>query len=158
MEAVPAGVEKLLIVLAHWEKAPVQLGRDYGKFFATVHKFYASDVVRVERGEQVAFPKANEVPFIDDFATGHHHNDVRNAVNVDDETAVLVRSKETGQQRLVVEKGLFFPGPYEEIMDVQKLIVVEPHEVAIVRDNNGDFQFYSGDKNGDGEIDFDEFM
>ena len=45
---MPAGVEKLLIVLAHWEKAPVQLGRDYGKFFATVHKFYASDVVRVE--------------------------------------------------------------------------------------------------------------
>ena len=115
----------------------------------------ASGVVRVERGEKVAFPRANEVPLCDDARGGHEClSEVRDAVNVDNETAVLVRSKESGQQRLVVEKGLFFPGPYEDILDVQKLIIVEPHEVAIVRDNNGDFQFYNGESTGDGQTFF----
>merc|ERR1711877_108051 len=68
----------------------------------------------------------------------------------DDETSVLVVSKETGQQRLVTEKGLFFPGPYDEILQVQKLIRVEPHEMAIVRDNAGAYTFYDGRVSGKG--------
>ena len=69
---------------------------------------------------------------------------MRDAVHVDDETAVLVNSKQTGQQRLVVEKGLFFPDRYDEIVEVRKLVRVAPHEVAIARDNEGAFHFYSG--------------
>ena len=69
---------------------------------------------------------------------------MRDAVHVDDETAVLVNSKQSGQQRLVVEKGLFFPDRYDEIVEVRKLVRVAPHEVAIARDNAGAFHFYSG--------------
>lgn len=106
----------------------------------------ATGEVRVERGESIVFPKANEVAISDDKRSGHDGNEkkVQDAINVDNETAVLVRSKETGQQRLVQEKGLFFPGPYEEILDVRSLIYVQPYEVAVVRDNKGDYSFYSG--------------
>ncbi len=75
---------------------------------------------------------------------------VRDAVNVDEETAVLVLSTKTGQQRLVVERGLFFPEWHEEILEVRKLIRVEPHEVAIVRDNDGAFHFHAGGAGADG--------
>merc|ERR550514_348747 len=70
------------------------------------------------------------------------------AVSVDHETAVLVMDKESGQQRLVTEKGLFVPQPLDEILEVRKLIRVEPHEVAIVRDNDGNFVFHHGAQTG----------
>merc|ERR550514_1014181 len=70
------------------------------------------------------------------------------AVSVDHETAVLVMDKESGQQRLVTEKGLFLPQPLDEILEVRKLIRVEPHEVAIVRDNDGNFVFHHGAQTG----------
>lgn len=98
----------------------------------------STGVIRVERGEQMVFPTAYEEPLrIDGLA-------VRNAIDVDEDTAVLVRSKQSGQQRLVVEQALFVPGALEEIVEVRKLIRVEPYEVAIVRDNSGALQFYDG--------------
>jgi len=106
--------------------------------------------LRVERGEAIVFPRAHEQPadgeaFSVDAA-------VHDAVNVDDETAVLVRSLQTGQQRLVTEQGLFFPQPLEEIVEVRKLVRVEPHEVAIVRDNRGAYTFHAGHAgNGTGD-------
>ena len=48
--------------------------------------------LRVERGEATVFPREHEVA-----AEGG----VKDAVNVDDETAVLVLSKASGQQRLM---------------------------------------------------------
>merc|ERR1719271_1219852 len=93
----------------------------------------ATGDVRVERGEQTIVPGPYE-----DVA------EQKDAVYVDDETAVLVLSTETGQQRLVTDKGLFFPGKHDRIEEVRKLIRVEPHEVAIARDNAGKYHFYSG--------------
>ena len=47
----------------------------------------STGVIRVERGEQMVFPTAYEEPLrIDGLA-------VRNAIDVDEDTAVLVRSK-----------------------------------------------------------------
>ena len=89
--------------------------------------------MRVEKGEQNIVPG----PF-------EHVIERADAVYVDDETAVLVLSKETGQQRLVTDKGLFFPGKHDQIEEVRKLIRVEPHEVAVVRDNAGKYHIYSG--------------
>jgi len=97
--------------------------------------------LRVERGEATVFPREHEVA-----AEGG----VKDAVNVDDETAVLVLSKASGQQRLVTTKGLFFPEALEEIVEVRKLVRVQPHEVAIVRDNLGAFHFHSGNASGTG--------
>merc|ERR1719271_1114415 len=93
----------------------------------------AAGDVRIEKGEQTIVPTAYE-----------HVEEMADAVYVDDETAVLVLSKETGQQRLVKDKGLFFPGKHDRIEEVRKLIRVEPHEVAIARDNAGKYRFYSG--------------
>jgi len=70
---------------------------------------------------------------------------VRDAVHVDEETAVLVVSSLSGQQRLVIEPGLFFPEWHEDILEVRSLVRVAPHEVAVVRDNDGRFHFYSGE-------------
>lgn len=98
--------------------------------------------LRVERGEATVFPRAHE-----EAAEGG----VKDAVNVDDETAVLVLSKASGQQRLITTKGLFFPEALEEIVEVRKLVRVQPHEVAIVRDNLGAFHFHSGNASGAGD-------
>jgi len=72
------------------------------------------------------------------------------AVDIDDETAVLVQSKETGQQRLIQEKGTFCPGAHDEICELRKLIRVDPHEVAIVQDNTGLYTFQGGSAAGTG--------
>ena len=98
--------------------------------------------LRVERGEATVFPRAHE-----EAAEGG----VKDAVNVDDETAVLVLSKASGQQRLITTKGLFFPEALEEIVEVRKLVRVAPHEVAIVRDNAGAYSFHSGNGTGGGD-------
>jgi regulator of protease activity HflC (stomatin/prohibitin superfamily) len=98
----------------------------------------ATGVIRVEVGEQIVFPTPTEEAL----------EEVKEAVNVDDETAVLAVNNESGQQRLVTQKGLFFPGPLDEILEVRKLIHVEPHEVAIVRDNQGTFTFHNGGAKG----------
>lgn len=90
--------------------------------------------VRVEIGEKIVFPRA-----MDDTDGAAPQQ----AVQVDEETAALVSSLETGQQRLVTEKGPYFPGPYEEVLEPRKLIVVQPHEVAITKDEHGRFQFYN---------------
>merc|ERR1712054_43585 len=66
----------------------------------------------------------------------------------DDDTAVLVMSTESGQQRLVTDRGLFFPSKYDEILEVRKLVRVAPHEVAIARDNDGAYHFYKGSEAG----------
>jgi len=106
----------------------VLLNHQYARLIDT-----ATGDVRVEKGEQTIVPG----PF-------EHVAAKADAVYVDDETAVLVLSKESGQQRLVTHKGLFFPGKHDEIQEVRKLIRVEPHEVAIARDNAGKYHFYSG--------------
>ena len=94
--------------------------------------------IRVEKGEQTIVPGPYESVV-----------EQEDAVYVDDETAVLVLSKDDGQQRLVTDKGLFFPGKHDEVMEVRKLIRVEPHEVAIVRDNAGKYHFHLGSEGKD---------
>jgi len=117
------------------DKKIVLLNHQYARLIDT-----ATGDVRVERGEQTIVPG----PF-------EHVQQQADAVYVDEETAVLVLSKESGQQRLVTEKGLFFPGKHDEIKEVRKLIRVEPHEVAIARDNAGKYHFYSGSPGKGGE-------
>eukprot|EP00747_Dinoflagellata_sp_TGD_P181373 gnl/TRDRNA2_/TRDRNA2_35186_c0_seq1.p1 gnl/TRDRNA2_/TRDRNA2_35186_c0~~gnl/TRDRNA2_/TRDRNA2_35186_c0_seq1.p1 ORF type:complete len:809 (-),score=177.71 gnl/TRDRNA2_/TRDRNA2_35186_c0_seq1:308-2734(-) len=66
------------------------------------------------------------------------------AVTVDDENAVLVRNKKSGQLTLVTEKQLFVPGPHESIEDVRKLIRLAEHEAMIIKDKDGQFDYYFG--------------
>merc|ERR1711988_1260305 len=105
----------------------------------------ATGQIRIERGEAIVFPGPTE-----DSRARDGFAQVQSAVDFDGETAVLVQSKETGQVRLVEKRGLFFPEAQDEILDVRKLIRVQPHEVAIVRDNAGQYTFHSGASSGKG--------
>merc|ERR1719387_1144988 len=75
---------------------------------------------------------------------------VHQAVKVDHATAVLVLDRLTGDQRLVTPTegyGNFFPSPYEEILEVRKVIFVEPHEVVVVMDKRSGHLVFHGGKN-----------
>merc|ERR1719159_968142 len=95
----------------------------------------AQSKIRVVRGPETVFLEANERM----ISQGK-----RKAVEVDDEHAVLVRDKSTGKLRLVTEKQLFIPSEYEEIEEVRELIKLADHEAMILKDGNGDFQYYYG--------------
>lgn len=62
------------------------------------------------------------------------------------ETAVQVRSKRTGELRLVSsatdEQGLFFPAAEEQIVEVQRLIKLADYECTILVNASGELSFY----------------
>merc|ERR1719217_1018759 len=102
----------------------------------------ATSKIRVVKGPKVVFLEANERVIADGKCQ---------AVEVDDEHAVLVRDKSTGQLSLVTEKQLFIPKKHEKIEEVRELIKLADHEAMIIKDGNGDFQYYYGseEKRGD---------
>jgi len=90
--------------------------------------------VRTERGEKLVFLG----PF-EEYIQGKQA-----AIEVDEETAVLVRNKRNGQQNLVTKKSLFVPLNDEEIMEVRSLIKLADYEACVVRDNTGKDSFFFG--------------
>eukprot|EP00927_Polykrikos_kofoidii_P050663 TRINITY_DN44556_c0_g1_i1.p1 TRINITY_DN44556_c0_g1~~TRINITY_DN44556_c0_g1_i1.p1 ORF type:complete len:597 (+),score=138.16 TRINITY_DN44556_c0_g1_i1:78-1793(+) len=90
--------------------------------------------VRVERGEKLV------------FLTGFEEviDEKQRAVEIDDETAVLVRNKRSGQQKLATEKQLFVPTADEEVIEVRKLIKLADYEACIVRGKDGQDNFFFG--------------
>eukprot|EP00301_Raphidiophrys_heterophryoidea_P002451 c11145_g1_i1.p1 GENE.c11145_g1_i1~~c11145_g1_i1.p1 ORF type:complete len:681 (-),score=175.38 c11145_g1_i1:119-2119(-) len=97
--------------------------------------------VRVERGEKIVFLEPTERKL----------GPVTDAPEVNEETAILVRDRSTGQQQLVTTHGLFFPSAHEEIMEVRKLQTLADYEVMILRDKEGAFSFFHGAGTRDGE-------
>lgn len=91
--------------------------------------------VRTERGEKLVFLG----PF--EALVGQTK---LSAIEVDEETAVLVRNKRSGQQHLVTETKLFVPSNDEEVTEVRKLIKLADYEACIVRDKSGKDLFYFG--------------
>jgi hypothetical protein len=91
--------------------------------------------VRTERGEKLVFLDAFEE------LVGQSK---QVAIEVDEETAVLVRNKRSGQQHLVTEKMLFVPSHDEEVAEVRKRIKLADYEACIVRDKSGKDLFYFG--------------
>eukprot|EP00442_Polarella_glacialis_P052841 CAMPEP_0115096764 /NCGR_PEP_ID=MMETSP0227-20121206/29963_1 /TAXON_ID=89957 /ORGANISM="Polarella glacialis, Strain CCMP 1383" /LENGTH=581 /DNA_ID=CAMNT_0002490651 /DNA_START=55 /DNA_END=1800 /DNA_ORIENTATION=- len=69
-------------------------------------------------------------------------------LNID--LSALLLNRNTGEQRLVVEKGAFAPGPYEEILEVRPLIYVLPHEALVVRNERGQLTVHAGTDAQDG--------
>lgn len=94
-----------------------------------------SGKIRTVRGEKLVFLEAFEK------VVGAKK---RTAVEVDDETSVLVRNKRSGQQSLVSKKQLYFPDDDEEILEVRKLIKLADYEACIVRGKDGQDTFYFG--------------
>jgi hypothetical protein len=90
--------------------------------------------VRTERGEKLVFLGAFE----------EYIMSKQTAIEVDDDTAVLVRNKRSGQLSLVTEKILFVPSNDEEIAEVRSLVKLADYEACIVRDRTGKDSYYFG--------------
>jgi len=91
--------------------------------------------IRIERGEKLIFLG----PF-DELVT----TSIEKAIEIDDETAVLIRNKRNGQQHLVTEKQVYVPGNDEAIIEVRKLIKLANYEACIVRGKDGTDSFKFG--------------
>jgi regulator of protease activity HflC (stomatin/prohibitin superfamily) len=89
---------------------------------------------RVEKGPATFVPNPSE----------KLEGGVRKAAFIDTDTAVLVLTVTTGQQRLVTQNGAFFPAADERILEERSLIRVLPHEAVVVRDAQGRVTIYNG--------------
>lgn len=65
-------------------------------------------------------------------------------INIDEETAVLVRDVETGQLRLVTDPQVFIPAANEEIADIRQRIRLEDHQTIVIKDQEGRYIFRRG--------------
>jgi hypothetical protein len=91
--------------------------------------------ITVHRGEKKVFPGPDEIAL---------ESGVQKAIGVDGEHAVLVRDKGSGQLRLVTDTQLFVPGPNDHIEEIRELIKLADHEAMILKDADGNFQYYYG--------------
>jgi len=92
--------------------------------------------VRIERGEKLVFLGPYEV-----FVGG-----AQRAIEIDEETAVLVRNNRSGQQVLMTEKQIYVPAAdgSEEIIEIRQLQKLADYEACIVRGKDGAHTFYFG--------------
>merc|ERR1712176_403113 len=84
--------------------------------------------VGVERGPKLVFPD----PALEVIGGGP-----QKAVEVDAETAILVRDVRQGSVSLVQTEGLFFPGAHEEIVHVRRIsdmVKLQADDYAVIRD------------------------
>merc|ERR1712188_57219 len=96
--------------------------------------------LRVERGEARIVPQP-----LEEVIDGHINGGVKKAVNIDEHSAVMYRNEDVGTMELRTEHGLFIPGPYQEILEVQKKIILEKYERMVYKDMTGKFIYVSGD-------------
>ena len=93
--------------------------------------------IRTERGEAKVYLDPTEV-LID------QKNSVQRGINIDDNTAVLVRDTKTGQLELITDKQVFSPEPHQDIVEVRERIRLEEHEAVIILDKLGRYDFRQG--------------
>merc|ERR1711988_1035002 len=96
--------------------------------------------IRTEKGE------ARIVPLpLEEVIDGQKNGGVKKAVNVDEHNGVLIRNEDVGTLELITTHGLFIPGPYQNILQVQKKIILEEYERMAYKDMTGKFIYVSGD-------------
>lgn len=91
-------------------------------------------VIRVEKGETSVYLNPTE-EVLEEAKTG---------INVDEQTAVLVRDIASGQLELITEPQVFFPAPHQEVVEVQRRIVLEDHETVVIKDKAGKYVIRRG--------------
>jgi hypothetical protein len=94
-----------------------------------------SGVIRAERGEASVYPEPTEKVL---------DGGVQDGINIDEDTAVLVRDIGSGQLALITEPQVFIPSPNREIVDVRKRIRLENHETVVIKDEHGKYAFRRG--------------
>ncbi|HEY1016866.1 MAG TPA: SPFH domain-containing protein [Herpetosiphonaceae bacterium] len=90
--------------------------------------------IRVERGEQSVYLGPTE-----ELLGG-----VEQGINIDEHTAVLVRDTAGGQLALITAPQVFIPAPTQEIIEERRRILLENHEVVVVKDREGRYLFKRG--------------
>jgi len=90
--------------------------------------------IRVERGEQSVYLNPTEA-LVDEVETG---------INLDGQTAVVVRDIQTGQLSLITEEQVFIPSANQEVEDVRQRIVLADNEALIVRNPQGKYLIKRG--------------
>jgi hypothetical protein len=91
-------------------------------------------IIRVERGESSVYLEPTE-----EMLEG-----VKAGINIDEHTAVLVRDLQSGQLSLVTEPQVFMPAPHQEIVEARRRILLEDHQVVVIRDKEGKYEFKRG--------------
>ena len=90
--------------------------------------------LRVERGEQSIYLQPNESQ-IGNIEAGY---------NIDEHHAVLVRSTTDGQLNLITTPQVFIPTAEQEVIEHRQRILLENHEVVVIKDRDGRYQFRRG--------------
>ena len=62
---------------------------------------------------------------------------VATAPKIDDQVAVLVRDIASGQLSLITEPGLFFPTPYQVIVELRQRVRLADYQIVVVKDKDG---------------------
>jgi regulator of protease activity HflC (stomatin/prohibitin superfamily) len=91
-------------------------------------------VIRVERGEGSVYLEPTEKIL----------EHVREGINIDDQTAVMVRDSQSGQLDLVTDPQVFIPAPQQEIAEVRERIRLEDHQTVVIKDEAGRYTFRQG--------------
>jgi len=91
-------------------------------------------MVRVERGEQSIYVQPTEQVIVK----------VEDGINIDEQTAVMVRDTHTGQLELITTPQVFIPTAQQEIVKVRQRILLEDNEVVIIRDRTGKYTIKRG--------------
>lgn len=90
--------------------------------------------IRVEKGESLVFLEPTEELV----------EKIQDGINIDDDTAVLLRDTKNGNLELIIDKQVFFPSPNQEIVDIRNKIKLEDHETVVIKDGGGNFVFMRG--------------
>lgn len=93
-----------------------------------------SGKIRVERGEKTVYLTPTEKLL----------GDVQAGINIDEQTAVLVRDTSNGQLDLITTKQVFVPSAHQEIVEVRKRIRLEDNEAIIIKDITGKYLIRRG--------------
>lgn len=93
-----------------------------------------SGKIRVERGEKTIYLAPTEKLL----------GEVQAGINIDEQTAVLVRDTSNGQLELITAGQVFVPSPHQEIVEVRKRIRLEDNEAMIIKDLTGKYLFRRG--------------
>jgi hypothetical protein len=95
---------------------------------------HQTGAMRVERGEQSVYLAPTEAIL----------EDVREGVNIDEQTAILIRDTGSGQLDLVTAAQVFVPAATEEIAEIRKRIQLEDHITVIIKTKAGEYLFKRG--------------
>ncbi len=91
-------------------------------------------VIRVETGESLVYLEPTD-EIIDRIQAG---------INIDEDTAVLLRDTKNGHLELITDHQVFFASPNQEILDVRAKIRLEDHETVVIKDPAGNYVFKKG--------------